>query len=499
MQTQSQLHSQKTSPVTERSSKVSIIFLWSLAAFGGFVYVIGITILSEQFGYDYRVIQMPIIEMIILLCGSGIGLFLLYFLIKLSLHSNTHVRAVLLLIILCGCLFRLILFASEPMLEDDYQRYFWDGALTAQGINPYKYSPGDIKADKIILPEITRIKEQAGLVLDRINHPQLRTIYPAVSQIMFSVAYFIEPFSITSWRFLLLCFDGISLFLLIKLLLFFQKSPLWAALYWWNPVVLKELFNSAHMEAILIPFILGTLWLALHKRYLLSSVSLAFAVGIKVWPILLFPLVLRPILHQPLKLLFCSVLAFGLIGLWFLPVILTTLDQNSGFVAYASQWKTNSALMKFLSIFYQNLFEYFYIRNLQPNLVIRFTIIFITLIILCFLFFKNSKTQKEWLSKIFIMCLVIFLCSPAQFPWYYVWVAPFIALFPLYSLLFLSMTIPLYYSAFYLMSHGNLQIYNNVIIWLIWIPVWILLVYDFTLNNKVLCLSDNKSIQKGSI
>ncbi len=42
-----------------------------------------------------------------------------------------------------GLLSRLILIPSQPVLEDDYYRYLWDGAVTAHGYNPYVYSPLD--------------------------------------------------------------------------------------------------------------------------------------------------------------------------------------------------------------------------------------------------------------------------------------------------------------------------------------------------------------------
>ncbi len=32
------------------------------------------------------------------------------------------------------------------MLEDDYQRYLWDGAVTAAGANPYAVSPQAARA-----------------------------------------------------------------------------------------------------------------------------------------------------------------------------------------------------------------------------------------------------------------------------------------------------------------------------------------------------------------
>lgn len=40
--------------------------------------------------------------------------------------------------------FRLILLPGEPIHENDFYRYLWDGKATVHGINPYKYAPSDL-------------------------------------------------------------------------------------------------------------------------------------------------------------------------------------------------------------------------------------------------------------------------------------------------------------------------------------------------------------------
>ena len=48
-------------------------------------------------------------------------------------------KRILLYVILAAGLFcRLLMFLPEPVMEDDYQRYMWDGAVTANGYNPYR-------------------------------------------------------------------------------------------------------------------------------------------------------------------------------------------------------------------------------------------------------------------------------------------------------------------------------------------------------------------------
>jgi hypothetical protein len=139
-------------------------------------------------------------------------------------------------------------------------------------------------------------------VLERINHSDLRTIYPPVAQGVFALAHWIGPWKLTAWRGLILILDMVTIALLLALLRDLGRSPLWAALYWWNPIVLKELFNSAHMDAIIVPLILGALLLAIRKRPLAATACLTLAAGAKIWPLILLPLVWRGLLDKPRKL-----------------------------------------------------------------------------------------------------------------------------------------------------------------------------------------------------
>jgi hypothetical protein len=64
------------------------------------------------------------------------------------------------------------------------------------------------------------------------------------------------------------------------------------------------------------------------------------------------------------------------------------------------------------------------------------------------------------------------LLSPAQFPWYAVWIAPFLAFRPWTGFLLLAATLPLYYLDFYLITHGRAEIFPELVVWIIWAPVW---------------------------
>ena len=55
---------------------------------------------------------------------------------------------------------------------------------------------------------------------------------------------------------------------------------------------LIALLNGCHMDAIVLPFVVLALWLVVRLRLLGSAVSLALAVGAKLWPVVLLPVLL---------------------------------------------------------------------------------------------------------------------------------------------------------------------------------------------------------------
>jgi len=319
--------------------------LWIGGALGLILFATALTWLSDDFGYDWAVINMPIITLASLLVCAGILFFGAVF---FAPHTTwpapfNNTKFALIIMIAAGVAARLILFASEPALEDDYQRYFWDGAVTAQGFNPYNSAPQQV-LDRGPAHPLADIALQSGPVLKRINHKTLTTIYPPLAQGAFAIAHIFKPFSLRSWRSLVLLADLATLGLILALLTLLNRSLLWSAVYWWNPIVLKEFFNSAHMDALILPFVMGALYLALKARPVAATVALGCAVGMKVWPVLLAPLIWRQTIKRPAQLVIVIGVFAALCALWIAPYIAAGFGENSGTVSYAQRWTINSPL-----------------------------------------------------------------------------------------------------------------------------------------------------------
>lgn len=462
---------------TSRGARKALI-TWVCLGTSLLALTIVFTLLSPLFGYSYQVVDMPVFWLAFGLCGAGALYLILPWTIRASQSLKPGLaKSLLWAMLAAGLAMRLILFASEPALEDDFQRYLWDGAVTAQGLNPYAKSPEAAKAADPQLMPLGRLALESGQVLGRINHPDLRTIYPPVAQGAFALVHKLSPWSLNAWRGLILALDMISIALLLLLLRDLGRSPLWAALYWWNPIVLKELFNSAHMDALLAPLILGALLLAIRKRPIAATACLTFAAGVKIWPLILLPLIWREILDRPKILIAAISLTAIACALFAWPVLTAGFDASSGFAAYASEWKTNSALFPQLELLARFILDAAGLDAIKPGLLARAGVVSVLAAVIILQCRTTAGSAQDMARKFLIVTAALFLLSPAQFPWYYLWTLPLLACFPVPGLLALSATLPLYYTSFYFITHQSYEIFSQQIVWLIWLPVWGLLLW----------------------
>jgi alpha-1,6-mannosyltransferase len=452
---------------------------WIVAAFLTCVFSLLVTLFSNRFGYDRDVLDMPVLLVTACLVGAGtvFALCLPRLIRRSEGLTNGAIAPLLTIMIAGGIAARLILFASQPILEDDYQRYLWDGAVTAHAMNPYETAPRAV-VEAGPAHALSELAAESGLVVRRINHPLLTTIYPPVAQAAFALAYMISPWSLAAWRAVLMVCDAATLFFLLALLKATGRSPLWSALYWLNPLVLKEGFNSAHMEPLVVALVMLALWLAATRRPVWATTALGFATGAKLWPALLLPVVVRPLASNRLKFAAALSLFAGLLALWAAPIFATGLPETSGFRAYTETWRTNSALFPILENFTAGALFLFNLDNLSPALVAKFAI---GLALAGFSISQAHKpisdTETLIMRAAAIIALLVLL-SPAQYPWYLLWLVPFLAFWPSPAALLLCATIPLYYASFHFIAHGTIDVARPALLALIWVPVWALASFE---------------------
>ncbi|MEM9355038.1 MAG: glycosyltransferase 87 family protein [Pseudomonadota bacterium] len=436
---------------------------------------------AGQFDHELYLHEVPAIPLALGLVVAGAIALYLPSCIAASHNIDKQTQLRLLTgIIAGGIILRLLMFWTVPALETDLYRYLWDGAVVAIGHNPYAYAPGGLEASGV--PQSLRdLALEAGYIHERINQQDLRTIYPPVAQVFFAVAYLAETWSITAWRLVCLLCELTTLWLLLRLLDELGRSRLWLAIYWWNPLIIKELMNSAHMEAVLVPFLLAAVLLAVTKRNIFSCLMLALAAGIKIWPVLLLPLVLRPLLAEPHRLTMAVCLTSLCLLALALPPLLAGLDQKSGFVAYAAEWRRNGALNPLMEmLLHFALSPTGFADGALPNQIARGLVAIAAATIALLVALPRIRHEGDLVQRMTWVVLAVFLLSPAQYPWYLAWILPLMVLRdPLHGVQAATVILPIYYASFYFRGHNIEWAFNDMIVFAMWIPIWLVFYRDF--------------------
>ena len=439
--------------------------------------------LSFRFELDKPLLDKPVLILVAILFLAGIVYFLNFFLIKRSIPS----KYLIYWIVLVGLNLRFLMLFSTPILEDDYFRYLWDGAVVANSLNPYKYSPKEILESNEVPIKLKTLANESKQIVKNINNPEVRTIYPPVSQFFFGLSHALNEWSIKTWRLILFLSDLFTLVLLVFLFNRLKISILNSAIYFWNPILIFTIFNSCHMDVLVFPFVLGAILLAMKFRYIWSIILLCIGMGIKIWPIILIPAVFRQIILRPKQLFGVVSTLFILLALMFIPIYLSGLDDSSGFIAYGKSWENNSSIFRIILYIIANTLNAFEIHPRHGEYVSRYMAGIFILLWIAYVTFRFRNQEKSDIQIIKSSLLIIgfsYLISPTQFPWYYIWLLPFLAIVPIYSLLFLTVSLPLYYLRFYFEPREQLTIFTNLIVWIEFAPVWLLILYEWLKSNN---------------
>ncbi len=227
------------------------------------VYV-GMAWLSHAFVYGTGHADRPIVAYLSLYAAA----FAVYGVAVWSVTRPRTTPTALLPIVVFGVLFRGILLYSEPIQEDDFYRYLWDGKVVASGLNPYRYSPqqvADAGADETGSLQAYRAVADDGFarILSRVNHPHLPTVYPPSAQAAFGLAAMLAPGSLAALRVEFLLLDLGIVAALVGLLRRLRRPVGWVVIYAWSPLVIKETANSTHYDVLPMLLVMLAVWAGL--------------------------------------------------------------------------------------------------------------------------------------------------------------------------------------------------------------------------------------------
>ncbi len=431
----------------------------------------GISWLSHAFVYGQGYRHRPILAFV----GLYAGAFVLYLLALRGLPRLPRQRLDVLLILGCAVLFRVVLLFSTPIQEDDFYRYLWDGQMVAHGLNPYSVAPRTV-LEEGGSEELRRYATMPAdgarfaLILSRVNHPEVPTIYPPLAQAVFGLTALVAPGSLLALRLAFLGFDLGICGLVLAVLKHLGRNPVWVLLYAWSPLVIKESVNSAHYDAVPTLFLVLALLLSLKGKALLAHGSLALAILGKVYPLLLVPVFMwRTWVTQgrARALLGLSVTAV-VVALGYVPFLEAGLLLWQGTLTFAERWQTNSLIFPLL----YSLVRERWVANTLVAAVLGGTV-------LALLSRFDLREERRFLWVNFLTLGVLFLLSPVENPWYFLWLVPFLCIFPFGSWLLLSGLLGLYYLSFYFTYRDAAETFRWVIgleylpFYLCWFAEWL--------------------------
>ncbi|PSQ95925.1 MAG: hypothetical protein BRD55_08980 [Bacteroidetes bacterium SW_9_63_38] len=177
---------------------------------------------------------------------------------------------------------RLAFLPLLPGLTDDLYRYIWDGWIQIHGINPYRYPP---KHEALAA-------FQSSFIYDHLNSQPYYSVYPPLSQLFFAIGGWFHSVDWTvSYYVLKVLFTGTEFGGVVLLSRLATARNL--LLYAWNPLVLLETAGQGHTEALLVFFLVGTVWAVRAECPRYASLFLVGGGLVKLYPFVLWPYLVR--------------------------------------------------------------------------------------------------------------------------------------------------------------------------------------------------------------
>jgi hypothetical protein len=283
--------------------------------------------------------------------------------------------------------------------DDDIHRYVWDGHLQRLGYNPYIVVPSDPAAKALHTPETSNL-----------NNPDLPSPYPAGAQLFFRAVTAIHESTFALKVAFVICEFAI-VFVLLDLLRGSRQGAHLVLAYAWNPLLAIEVAGSGHID------IVGALMLVVSAAALVrrwratAAVALGLAIAVKLLPVVLLPLYWKRVRIRD------AALAAAVVGFLYAPFLSHGRIPIGSLGTYVQSFRFNGPVFAALD------------RVAPPQLLAGLAVL-AGLIPATWLRIRRSAPawsgdQVAWDLFAWPMAATL-LCAPAVFPWYLLWLLPFL-------------------------------------------------------------------------
>jgi len=353
------------------------------------LYVLGVVMLAALTICSRKLSSTGEPSFIIALAFAGIAYLLA---IREFFSAPKFPQRVIVIGLVLAALWHLLFLLKPPGSDDDIHRYLWDGRVQRLGYNPYIIVPSDPALGALHTAETRTL-----------NNPDVPSPYPAGAQLFFRVVTAIHE-SIFALKVAFVICDFAIVFVLLDILHRSGQGAHWVLAYAWHPLLATEVAGSGHID------IVGTLLLlvsfaALGRRWrAVAALAFGLAVAVKFLPIVLLPLYWRRVRLRD------GALAAVAVGLLYAPFFNHGRIPIGSLGTYVQSFRFNDPVFATLE------------RVAAPQLVVGLAVLvgFLTAIWL-------RRKSGAWSSDAFAWPMAAsLLCAPVVYPWYLLWLPPFL-------------------------------------------------------------------------
>ena len=279
-----------------------------------------------------------------------------------------------------------------PGIDDDIHRYVWDGRLQRLGYNPYLVVPGD--------PAVRGLHTAETRTL---NNPDLASPYPPGAQLFFRAVTAVHESTLAMKFAFVLCAFALAFVLLDVLRGTGQGAHLVLA-YAWNPLLAIEVAGSGHIDIVGALLLVLSVAALVRRWRAIAAVALGLAVAVKFLPIVLVPLYWKQVRIRD------AALALGVVAFLYVPFLHHGRIPMGSLATYVHSFRFNGPVFAALN------------KVASPPVLTA-------LAVLAGLVTATGlrRVAPELRPHIFAWPMAAsLLFAPAVFPWYLLWLLPFL-------------------------------------------------------------------------
>jgi alpha-1,6-mannosyltransferase len=279
-----------------------------------------------------------------------------------------------------------------PGLDDDIHRYVWDGRVQRLGYNPYIVVPSD--------PALAALHTSETRTL---NNPEVPSPYPAGAQLFFRAVTAIHE-SIFALKVAFVVCDLAIVFVLLDVLRFTRKGEHWVLAYAWHPLLAIEVAGSGHVDIVGVLLLLVSVAALVRRWRAVAALAFGLAVAVKFLPIVLLPLYWKRVRMSD------AALAAIVVALLYVPFFNHGRIPIGSLDTYVQRFRFNDPVFATVE------------RVAAPQFVAGLAVLagFITAV------WMRKKSAEGPLAAFAWPMAASLLCAPVVYPWYLLWMLPFI-------------------------------------------------------------------------